>query len=360
MDSPTLGVIVPIFNEEQVLPQLHRRLADVLDRLDLPARVCFVDDGSHDRSLALIREISARDARFRYLSFSRNFGHQTAVLAGLRELDADVYVVLDGDLQDPPELIPQLLATWRLGHEVVYCVRRTRKEHALKRLMYRGFYRLLAAISYLRIPLDTGDFCLMDRVIVEHLRRMPEHNQFLRGLRTWVGYRQTALEYDRDARAAGESKYNLRKLCALAFDGLISFSFLPLRLVMKAGLFIALTSFAAICVLVLTKLTFGIPLLGWTSTVVTILFMGGVQLVTVGVLGEYVARIFDEVKGRPLYIVREQNLRAAAAHAAPPRPDAPDHARFVPAGPTWALPGAAAHRPAAEHAVAAASPGDGR
>jgi polyisoprenyl-phosphate glycosyltransferase len=347
---PTLGLVVPIYNEEQLITRLHARLAAVLDGLGLPATVCLVDDGSTDRSLAQLRAISARDPRFRFVSFSRNFGHQTAVLAGLRELDADVYVIIDGDLQDPPELIPALLATWQRGHEVVYCVRRTRKEGPLKRLAYRAFYRLLAAVSYLCIPLDTGDFCLMDRVVVDQLRRMPEHGQFIRGLRTWVGYRQTPFEYDRDARAGGTPKYTLRKLLGLAYDGLISFSFVPLRLAMKLGLAVSLLSFLAICTLVLTKLAWGIPLAGWTSTVVIVLFMGGVQLMTLGVLGEYTARIFDEVKARPLYIVREQNLRGAA-------PDAPS--RFVPepAGTAAARPrielqpasaGTDAARPAAE------------
>jgi dolichol-phosphate mannosyltransferase len=346
----TLGLIIPVYNEQETLPQLHARVAAVLDRLDRPATVCFVDDGSHDRTLELVREISRHDPRFRYISFSRNFGHQTAVLAGLRELDADVYVILDGDLQDPPELIPKLLATWQSGYEVVYCVRKTRRENVLKRAAYRSFYRLLAAISYLRIPLDTGDFCLMDRVIVDHLRRMPEHNQFIRGLRTWVGFRQTALEYDRDARAAGTPKYNLRKLFGLAYDGLISFSFVPLRLAMKLGLAVSAAAFLAICALVLTKLVFDIPLVGWTSTVVLVLFMGGVQLMTLGLLGEYTARIFDEVKARPLYITREQNLHAYSAPASS-RAYGNSPGRFVPDSRPVVITLAPADAPAPPHGI---------
>jgi len=341
---PTLGVVIPVFNEEQIVEQLCRRVADVLDRLDLPAVVCLVDDGSNDGTLAQIQQFSRRDARFGYLSFSRNFGHQIAVLAGLRELDADVYVVMDGDLQDPPELIPDLLSTWRKGYEVVYCVRRSRKEHVLKRWAYAAFYRLLRAVSYLRIPLDTGDFCLMDRVVVEHLRRMPEHNPFVRGLRTWVGYRQTAYHYDRDARAGGSSKYSFRKLLALAYDGLISFSFVPLRTVMKLGFLVSLVSFLSICVLIVQKLLFGIPLAGWTSTFVLILFMGGVQLLTLGVVGEYVARIFDEVKQRPLYVIRAASLPAPVPGRPTGREPAPA-SRFV------------AHLPAAQPTpVEAAAP----
>lgn len=326
MNMPTLGLVVPVFNEEQILEQLYHRTSQAIASLGIPVVVCLVDDGSRDRSLEIIRGICARDPRFRYLSFSRNFGHQTAVLAGLRELDADVYVVMDGDLQDPPELIPELLQRWRAGYEVVYCVRRTRREGFLKRWAYRAFYRMLRAVSYLQIPLDTGDFCLMDRVVVQHLRNMPEHNPFIRGLRTWIGFRQTAHHYDRDARAGGTPKYTFTKLVGLAYDGLISFSFVPLRLATKLGVGVSLLSFAATCGLILTKLVFGLPLAGWTSTVVLILFMGGIQLLTLGIIGEYIGRIFDEVKARPLYIIKEQRLMpdsgaARSAAATEPLPD---------------------------------------
>jgi len=272
-------------------------------------------------------------------------------LAGLREFDADVYVVMDGDLQDPPELIPELLAKWRSGYEVVYCVRRTRKENVFKRWAYTAFYRLLRAVSYLRIPLDTGDFCLVDRVIVEHMRRMPEHNHFIRGLRTWVGFRQTAHYYHRDARAGGTPKYTLAKLFALAYDGLISFSFMPLRLAMKLGLVVSLFSFVAICGLVFTKLVFDIPLVGWTSTAVLILFMGGIQLFTLGIVGEYIGRIFDEVKGRPLYIIREQQLSAQMPDAPTARAEhipATSRGRLVADQPAEAL---ASRKPVAEAPV---------
>lgn len=305
---PTLGIVIPVFNEEQIIEQLYERVCAVLDRLDIPAVACLVDDGSRDETLPQIRRICERDLRFRYLSFSRNFGHQTAVLAGLRELDADVYVVMDGDLQDPPEIIPDLLAKWREGFQVVYCVRHKRKENVLKRWAYSSFYRMLRHVSYLDIPLDTGDFCLMDGVVIRHLRRMPEHNHFIRGLRTWIGFRQTPFHYNRDARAGGAPKYTLTKLFGLACDGLISFSFVPLRLVTKLGFAVSCAAFLAACGLVFQKLLFDIPLLGWTSTIVVILFMGGVQLLTLGVVGEYIGRIFDEVKARPLYIVKEKKL----------------------------------------------------
>lgn len=312
-----LGLVIPVYNEEALVETLYQRISTVLDQLAIDARVCLIDDGSRDRTPELLHAIAQRDPRFGYISFSRNFGHQTAVLAGVRELDADVYVVMDGDLQDPPELIPDLLDVWRRGHEVVYCVREKRKENIFKRAAYATFYRLLRSVSYLDIPLDTGDFCLMDRVVVDHLRSMPEHNQFVRGLRTWVGFRQTAFHYERDARAAGEPKYNLRKLFALAYDGLISFSFAPLRLVAKLGLLVSGIAFLVICALVFQKIFFGIPLVGWTSMIVTMLFMGGVQLLTLGVVGEYVARIFDEVKARPLYVLKARHLPQITAQPQP-------------------------------------------
>jgi dolichol-phosphate mannosyltransferase len=329
----TLGIVIPVFEEESIVDVLYERVRAVLDKLDVPAVVCLVDDGSRDGTLQKLRAIHARDRRFTYLSFSRNFGHQTAVLAGLRELQADVYVVMDGDLQDPPELMPELLRKWREGFEVVYCVRKTRKENFLKRWAYASFYRMLRAVSYLKIPLDCGDFCLMDRVVVDNLRRMPEHNHFIRGLRTWVGFRQTAYEYDRDARIGGEPKYNLAKLFRLAYDGLVSFSFVPLRLAMKLGFAVSFAAFLGMCALIAGKLLVGIPLVGWTSTAVLILFMGGVQLFTLGVLGEYVARIFDEVKGRPLYVIKERRLPGetpAPAFRSGRQPDVVAVSQFAP------------------------------
>ena len=307
-----LGIVIPIYNEALILDQLLARTTKAIDQTGIPATVCFVDDGSTDGSLERIREFSHRDPRFRYLSFSRNFGHQTAVMAGLRELNADVYIVMDGDLQDPPELIGEMLEKWRSDYQVVYCVRKNRKENILLRTAYAVFYRILRNVSYIDIPLDSGDFCLMDRKIVDHLRTMKEHNQFIRGLRTWVGFRQIGLPYTREARAGGDSKYDLRRLLSLAYDGIISFSFAPLKLVINLGMAISLISFIAICSIIVAKLVFGIPLVGWTSLAVLILFMGGVQLLTIGIMGEYLGRIFDEVKGRPLYIVRETNLNLPA------------------------------------------------
>jgi dolichol-phosphate mannosyltransferase len=315
-----LGIVIPIYNEEAVLDLLFERVRKAIDALGMPATVCLIDDGSQDGSLAKMQDFSRRDPRFRYLSFSRNFGHQTAILAGLRELDADVYVIMDGDLQDPPEIIGELLAKWRDNYQVVYCVRTDRKECLILRAAYALFYRILRSVSYLEIPLDTGDFCLLDRKIVDHLRSMKEHNQFIRGLRTWVGYRQTGVPYGRAARAGGKSKYSLRRLLALAYDGVISFSFAPLKVVINLGMAISFVSFLGVCFLVIDKLFFGIPLVGWTSLAVLILFMGGIQLLTVGIIGEYLGRIFDEVKGRPLYIVKETNLTRPQEHQ--PRPPA--------------------------------------
>lgn len=329
---PTLGLIIPVFNEQEIIAQVVQRVQHVLDQLDLPAVACFVDDGSRDETRAHLQAASAADPRLQYLSFSRNFGHQTAVLAGLRELDADVYVIIDGDLQDPPELIPQLLDEWRQGNQVVYCVRHKRKEVFLKRWAYAAFYRLLRSVSYLNIPLDTGDFCLMDRAVVDQLRRMPEQNQFIRGLRTWVGFRQTAFHYERDARAGGEPKYNLRKLMRLATDGLLAFSDFPLAIITRLG--VVTTALAALGVLfvLLGAIWHQAPPTALSLLAAGLFFLGGVQLTCLGIVATYIGRIYDDVRGRPLYVVHERSSGLArsdeaAGHNADPR------SRFAPSEP---------------------------
>jgi len=300
-----LSLVVPIFNETEILPQFYQRATAALEGCCDSYEIIFVDDGSRDGTLDLLRRLASLDPRVRIVSFSRNFGHQTAVTAGMNYAAGAAVVVIDGDLQDPPEVIPELLERWRAGYQVVYAVRRNRKEGWLKRSAYALFYRLLRSLSYVDMPLDAGDFAIMDRQVVELLNQMPERNRFVRGIRAWVGFRQIGLEYDRAPRFAGESKYPLTKLLRLAYDGVISYSFVPLRLVTQLGFVISVVSFLAIGYLMLLKVFFGISLLGWTSTIVTILFLGGVQLVSIGILGEYVGRIFDEVKRRPLYIVKE-------------------------------------------------------
>jgi dolichol-phosphate mannosyltransferase len=308
-----LSIVVPVLNEEDNIPLLRKRLSEVAAHWSFPLEVVLVDDGSTDNTLALLRTLHAEDSRFKYISFSRNFGHQAAVSAGLHHVSGDVVAVLDADLQDPPEELPRFLEYWSQGYQVIYGIRTRRKENVLKRFAYYSFYRLLAWCSSLNIPLDAGDFCVMDRRIVDDLNAMPERNRFIRGLRSWVGDRQIGLPYERHRRLAGEAKYTLVKLLRLAFDGIISFSHRPLQLAGALGFGVCLLSFLGIVFYVVHRLLnrkiFGLApqdVPGFTTLILVILFIGGVQLLTLGVFGEYLGRIFDEVKQRPLYIVKER------------------------------------------------------
>lgn len=302
---PHVGVVIPCFNEQDAIPALIERLQDLA--LLLPGDVSFllVDDGSRDGTWELLSATCAADSRFAAIRLSRNFGHQTAVSAGLRYVRGDAIAVIDADLQDPPHVIAEMLERWNEGFDVIYGVRRNRKEHLVLRFAYASFYRLLKRIAQVDLPLDSGDFSLMDRRVVDLINSMPEHNRFVRGLRGWVGFRQTAFPYDRDARCAGESKYTLWRLAKLAMDGLISFSTLPLRIATWVGL---ATSFLGLMLLVWTvgaRVLLGHAPDGWASLAVIQLVFGGVQLVMLGIVGEYVGRIIEEVKGRPIYIVGE-------------------------------------------------------
>lgn len=303
--APTLSVVIPIFNEEETLEALYERLSPALVALGETFEVLFVNDGSRDGSERLLREFHQRDPRFKSIHFSRNFGHQTAITCGYDYARGSAVIAMDGDLQDPPEVLAGLVERWRAGYEVVYAVRQKRKEGLLKRSSYKAFYWLLHKVSYLDIPLDSGDFSLIDRRVIDILGSMPERNRFVRGLRTWAGFRQVGFEYAREARYAGESKYNLAKLFKLAFDGLVSYSYVPLRLVSNVGLVVSATALAYMGYLLVARLFGGTPIEGWTSTVVIVLFLGGVQLLSLGVIGEYIGRIFEEVKQRPHYVVRE-------------------------------------------------------
>jgi len=302
---PELSVVIPVFNEEQTLDRLVERLTRVLDSIGEPWEVLFVNDGSLDRSAAMLRAFHERDARLKSIVLSRNFGHQVAISCGLDFARGHGVIVMDGDLQDPPEVLPDLVRTWREGWDVVYAVRHRRKENVFKRAAYKTFYWLLRRVSYLDIPLDSGDFSLIDRRVVDLLKSMPERNRFVRGLRTWVGLRQTGFEYARAARFAGESKYSFTKLLRLAFDGLVSYSYVPLRVVSNIGLLVSLTALAYMTYLLLARLLGDRTIQGWTSTVVIVLFLGGIQLLSLGIIGEYIGRIFDEVKQRPHYVVAE-------------------------------------------------------
>ncbi len=305
MPRPEVSLVIPIFNEEEVLPELDRRLRELLGRLGMACEVVFVDDGSHDGSLELLRAMVASEPRYRVVSFSRNFGHQRAITAGMDKSRGMAIVVMDADLQDPPEVILEMVAKWREGFDVVYGRRRTRVgETWFKLFTAKLFYRLFAAMIPIEVPLDTGDFRLMSRRVVVAMRALRETHRFVRGLVAWIGFKQTAVEYDRAARAAGETKYPLRKMLAFAFDGIASFSILPLRMATYLGCLVGLASVLYALAAVATYVL-GMTVPGWTTTVVLVSFLFSVQLLVTGVLGEYVGRIYEEVKGRPLYVVRE-------------------------------------------------------
>jgi dolichol-phosphate mannosyltransferase len=302
-----LSIIVPICNEEENLPELRRRLKNVVEELKFTRNeVLLLSDGSVDRSEAIIRSIVAEDALFRGVFLTRNFGHQAAVSAGLSLAKGSMVVVIDGDLQDPPEAIALLVGAIEEGADVAYAVRKHRKETALKRVAYSVFYRLLQRLADIDIPLDSGDFSCMTRPVVDAMLTLPERNRFVRGLRAWVGYRQVGVEYERAARFAGQPKYTLRKLLGLAYDGLFSFSRLPIRLMQFLGFAASGMAVLIACVYVVYYFLVKTPIpAGFFSLMVSIWFLAGVQLLFLGIVGEYMVRTFDEVRRRPIALVRE-------------------------------------------------------
>jgi len=304
---PIYSLIVPLYNEQDTLPELVRRLTDVMNTLDEPTELVLINDGSKDQSLMLLRSFHQQDNRICYINLARNFGHQIAVTAGLNFVRGDMAIILDADLQDPPELIPELIKQWRSGFQVVYAQRTKRIEESLgKRFLAYWFYRILRKLADVEIPTDTGDFCLIDRSVIDILNLMPERTRYLRGLRSWVGFNQTAVPFSRDARFAGEVKYTFRKSFKLAMNGIVSFSQVPLRLSTYVGLFAAIVSiFMALLILYWRIFVPNSPLTGFTMILVAVFFLGAVQLVCIGILGEYIGRIYEEVKGRPLYTISE-------------------------------------------------------
>lgn len=305
--TPKYSFVIPIYNEEETLAELYRRISAVMARMDGPVELILINDGSRDRSLELLRELHAQDSRICYLSFARNFGHQIAVTAGLNFSSGQIVVVMDGDLQDPPELIIDMVEQWRQGYQVVYAQRtQRRKEGWFKRLPAYMYYRILRHLADVDIPIDTGDFCLMDRCVVDVLNAMPERNRYIRGLRAWIGFKQTAVKFERDPRFAGEVKYTFRKSLSLAMNGLVSFSKVPLRLSIYLGLFAAFVSVLMAFLILYWRIFYpSSALTGLTIVMMAVFFLGAVQLVSIGILGQYVGRIYEEVKGRPLYTLAE-------------------------------------------------------
>jgi dolichol-phosphate mannosyltransferase len=309
LDGPDVSVVVPLYDEEENLRALYRRTIRALEPLGLDFELILVDDGSRDSTGRQIAELESDDPRVVAVHLSRNFGHQAAITAGIDRARGEAVVLMDGDLQDPPEVIPGLIEQWRRGAEVVYAVRRSRRESFPKRLAYAGFYRLLRAMSEIDIPLDSGDFCLMDRQVVDVLRRMPERVRFVRGLRSFVGFRQVPLEYDRDARAAGAPKYTFRALVRLAVDGLVGFSSAPLQVITYLGLLAATVALGLTLWVAWDAFTTQSAPRGWASTIIVVLFMGAIQMINQGIMGAYIRRLFLEVKGRPTYVERRPPAR---------------------------------------------------
>ena len=320
---PQLTVVVPAYNEAAVLELFHQRLGAVLDALPLACDVLYVDDGSHDDTWAIITALAARDPRCGALRLSRNFGKEAALTAGLDHVVADAAVVIDADLQDPPELIPELVAQWQAGYDVVYATRSARAgESGFKRFTAAAFYRSMEKLSDTPVPRDTGDFRLLSRRALDALRQLRERQRFMKGLFAWIGYRQTAVHYQRDPRHAGQTKWNYWRLTQLAIEGITSFSTAPLRLATWTGLAAALFAFVYGLWVIASALLYGNPVRGYPSLMVVILFLGGIQLLALGVIGEYLGRNYAESKQRPLYFIEEERRPGAPTPASRP-PHAP-------------------------------------
>lgn len=304
-----ISAIVPSYNEEKNVPLVYKRLTDTLSKISDKYEIIFVNDCSKDSTLSVIKQISEEDSHVKYISFSRNFGHQIAVSAGLDMCKGKAVVIIDGDLQDPPELILEMYKKYQEGYKVVYAKRKTREgETWFKKATAKLFYRFLAAMTSIEIPVDVGDFRLIDKVIVNHLRNMPEKSKYIRGQISWIGYKQTFVEYHRDARLYGKTNYPLKKMLRLAFDGITAFSDKPLKMASAIGIISAILSLLAIVYALISHFIFDSAVSGWTSLIISVLFIGGVQLITIGIIGEYIARINNDVRNRPLYIIEEENI----------------------------------------------------
>ncbi len=306
--TPFLSIIVPMYNEELAIDEMYSRIAGVLHDVELSYEIVMVDDGSRDNTLSKAKEICSRDNRVRLIRFSRNFGHQIAITAGMDRARGQVIAIIDADLQDPPEVILKMIEKWKKGYQVVYGKRIKRKgENLLKRGTAAIFYRVLRKMTAIDIPLDTGDFRLVDKKVVEQLRQMRERNRFVRGMVSWVGFKHCEIEYVREKRFAGKTKYPFKKMLKFAVDGMLSFSEIPLKLSSIFGFVCSALSFFLAVIAIVVKLSFPEKVIpGWASIFVASVFLGGIQLICIGILGEYLGRIYDEIKGRPLYIIDEE------------------------------------------------------
>ena len=307
MKDYLLSVVVPMYYEEAVAEECYKRLSKVMELNNYNYELIFVNDGSKDKTREILKQISSTDIRAKVINFSRNFGHQAAVTAGIVNAKGDAIVIIDADLQDPPELITDMINLWKNGHDVVYAKRKKRKgETWFKLVTAKYFYKFLDSMSDVKIPQNTGDFRLIDKKVAKVFLSLPERNRFIRGMISWVGFNQVAIEYVRDERFAGETKYPLRKMIKFAADGIIGFSSKPLKLITTLGLLSVMLSFAILLYTIVSKLLQADIERGWTSIMLAISFFSGVQLLSLGIVGEYIARIYDETKGRPLYIIEEK------------------------------------------------------
>ncbi|MCH2050734.1 MAG: glycosyltransferase family 2 protein [Trichodesmium sp. ALOHA_ZT_67] len=300
------SVVIPIFNESEIIPELWRRLSDILDKLDSSSEVIFINDGSIDNSLELLKEINHKNQKVKIISFSRNFGHQCALSAGIDHANGKAVILMDGDLQDSPEAIISFLRLWQQGYDVVYAIRKNRKEKWLKRLAFKSFYYIQRKLSGIVTPMDAGIFSLMDRKVILTLRQMPERNKYLSGLRAYAGFKQIGVYVERGPRYRGEPKMSVSKLFKLAFDGIFSFSTIPLKMATILGLVSAILSFIIGLIGLYVKFILGKEFLSWAYGLTTTFFMGGIQLLSLGIIGEYIGRIYDEVRQRPYYIIQEK------------------------------------------------------
>lgn len=306
MDKKLISIVVPMYYEELVAEECYRRLTKALENRDFDYELLFVNDGSKDKTEQILQRLSEKDERVKVINFARNFGHQAAVTAGIYSATGDGVVLIDADLQDPPELISEMVEKWKSGYQVVYAKRLKRKgESFFKKLTAKYFYKLLNFLSDTDIPKDTGDFRLMDRCVVEVFKLMPEKHKFIRGMVSWIGFNQTFIEYEREERFAGETKYPLKKMLKFAMDGILSFSTKPLKMVTSIGLLTVILSFIVLVFALYMKFS-GRTQSGWTSLMVVMTFFSGAQLLSIGILGEYIGRIYDESKNRPSFIIKSK------------------------------------------------------